>query len=408
MKHLRDLFPNQDERIYDRICKDGPSSKSSYTYPNGVTTYAIRGSWVTNVHKVTLWWEEGGVRKYYYVYCGDTGLQTYSNGAKAKDTVEKLGAWKTKDSMYMFEYWIATGEMTTNINAAIKAYRLEFGIDKPEEPSKPEETANDWLGIRSFLKELLQGLGNILTNAISSMGSAIGSALSTVFDWLKKPIEQITEAIGAIGAALTAAKNALFDLITTGFAKVVGFFETFIDKVRGAFEEAFKWIAEKFAMVVDFIKDIGTQIYEALKSAWSFVSENVKAIATEVWNWIKGFGNAMWGQIKAMSEGIYNALKNAWEAVKNAFINVKDAVVEALKNVVEWVKDKIKAIIDALVEGLDAFKTIMLDIWADFKSWLEDNFKVDKEKMAQHLMDYFETQIKVMDALSQKYIRSGE
>lgn len=228
---------------------------------------------------------------------------------------------------------------------------------------------NIWNGIKSFF----EGIWNGLKNTVTTIGAAIGAAVS--------------DAWNAVKTTFTTVWNAISDTVSSAWETIKNVVTVGIMFVKELFSAAFQILTLPFRFIWENCKDAVIEAWDGIKSGVSsaidWVQDKVsvgwnavKSTTETTWNSTKNFVSTTWEAIKTevggFVDGIKSNISTAWEAAKDTVNTVSEAIKSKTAAAWDGVKSKIVTAVDgarnSIATGFDAARNKVTTVFEAIRS----------------------------------------
>ena len=232
------------------------------------------------------------------------------------------------------------------INALLIPFRALFSLFGIEIDKFDGDWGALWGGIKLMFEDIWNGIKNFfvgiwngIKNTVSTVVTAIGSAISTAWNAVKTTFQNIWNGIAGF-----------FSGIWEGIKNVVQVGIMFIGEL---FSAAFQIITLPFRFIWENCKEIVFAAWEAIKTGVSNAINAVKTTLETVWN-------AIWSVLSPIIDTIKTGITTAWNAIKDGVTTA----VQTLQNTLQTVWNAIWSVLSPII---DTIKTGITTAWNGIK-----------------------------------------
>ena len=207
-----------------------------------------------------------------------------------------------------------------------------------------------WNGIKDFFVGIWEGLKNTVT----TVGTAIGTAVSDAFTAVKTTFETIWNGITSF---LSAAWETIKNVVTVGVMLIGEILSSAFQIITLPFRFIWENCKDTIIAVWDFIREKISGVLETIKETISTVWTAIKDTLSPIIDGIKEKLSAVWDAIKEKVGGVVDAIKEkvgaAWDNIKEKVSTVVDGIREKVGAVWDATKEKVGAVVDGIKEKVD-------------------------------------------------------
>ena len=238
---------------------------------------------------------------------------------------------------------------------------------------------------------IIKGLLTPAIEAVKSVIDAIGRALSTVVEYIKRGLQSIAglfgvqlfaggtkaaegmkESMDAAGESAQLATGALqgFDKLNTmDVTGDVGTSEEMkdtADEMQRIGEELGSIWADKFGNLFSMFDNIDLGgVWDSFTQAGSRAWDRIKQVGTTVWNGLKGIGSTVWTTISGVATGVWQGIQTVGTTVWNNISSVATGVWQGLSGLATGVWQGISSVATGVWQGIQSVATT---VWETIQS----------------------------------------
>lgn len=238
---------------------------------------------------------------------------------------------------------------------------------------------------------IIKGLLTPAIEAVKSVIDAIGRALSTVVEYIKRGLQSIAglfgvqlfaggtkaaegmkESMDAAGESAQLATGALqgFDKLNTmDVTGDVGTSEEMkdtADEMQRIGEELGSIWADKFGNLFSMFDNIDLGgVWDSFTQAGSRAWDRIKQVGTTVWNGLKGIGSTVWTTISGVATGVWQGIQTVGTTVWNNISSVATGVWQGLSGLATGVWQGISSVATGVWQGI---KSVATTVWETIQS----------------------------------------
>ena len=238
---------------------------------------------------------------------------------------------------------------------------------------------------------IIKGLLTPAIEAVKSVIDAIGRALSTVVEYIKRGLQSIAglfgvqlfaggtkaaegmkESMDAAGESAQLATGALqgFDKLNTmDVTGDVGTSEEMkdtADEMQRIGEELGSIWADKFGNLFSMFDNIDLGgVWDSFTQAGSRAWDRIKQVGTTVWNGLKGIGSTVWTTISGVATGVWQGIQTVGTTVWNNISSVATGVWQGLSGLATSVWQGISSVATGVWQGIQSVATT---VWETIQS----------------------------------------
>ena len=238
---------------------------------------------------------------------------------------------------------------------------------------------------------IIKGLLTPAIEAVKSVIDAIGRALSTVVEYIKRGLQSIAglfgvqlfaggtkaaegmkESMDAAGESAQLATGALqgFDKLNTmDVTGDVGTSEEMkdtADEMQRIGEELGSIWADKFGNLFSMFDNIDLGgVWDSFTQAGSRAWDRIKQVGTTVWNGLKGIGSTVWTTISGVASGVWQGIQTVGTTVWNNISSVATGVWQGLSGLATGVWQGISSVATGVWQGI---KSVATTVWETIQS----------------------------------------
>lgn len=238
---------------------------------------------------------------------------------------------------------------------------------------------------------IIKGLLTPAIEAVKSVIDAIGRALSTVVEYIKRGLQSIAglfgvqlfaggtkaaegmkESMDAAGESAQLATGALqgFDKLNTmDVTGDVGTSEEMkdtADEMQRIGEELGSIWADKFGNLFSLFDNIDLGgVWDSFTQAGSRAWDRIKQVGTTVWNGLKGIGSTVWTTISGVATGVWQGIQTVGTTVWNNISSVATGVWQGLSGLATGVWQGISSVATGVWQGI---KSVATTVWETIQS----------------------------------------
>ncbi len=238
---------------------------------------------------------------------------------------------------------------------------------------------------------IIKGLLTPAIEAIKSVIDAIGRALSTVVEYIKRGLQSIAglfgvqlfaggtkaaegmkESMDAAGESAQLATGALqgFDKLNTmDVTGDVGTSEEMkdtADEMQRIGEQLGSIWADKFGNLFSMFDNIDLGgVWDSFTQAGGRAWEKIKQVGTTVWNGLKGVGSTVWTTISGVASGVWQGIQTVGTTVWNAISSVATGIWQGLSGLATGVWQGISGVATGVWQGIQSVATT---VWETIQS----------------------------------------
>ena len=238
---------------------------------------------------------------------------------------------------------------------------------------------------------IIKGLLTPAIEAVKSVIDAIGRALSTVVEYIKRGLQSIAglfgvqlfaggtkaaegmkESMDAAGESAQLATGALqgFDKLNTmDVTGDVGTSEEMkdtADEMQRIGEELGSIWADKFGNLFSLFDNIDLGgVWDSFTQAGSRAWDRIKQVGTTVWNGLKGIGSTVWTTISGVATGVWQGIQTVGTTVWNNISSVATGVWQGLSGLATGVWQGISSVATGVWQGIQSVATT---VWETIQS----------------------------------------
>ena len=235
---------------------------------------------------------------------------------------------------------------------------------------------NIWTSIKNFFVGIWEGLKNTVT----TIGSAIGNAVSTAWNAVKGFFETIWNGIksffegiwNGIKNTVTTVTTAISTGISTAWNTVKGIFETVWNAISGVVSSVWETIKNVVQTGILFIKELFSAAFQVLTVPFRFIWENCRDIVIGAWDAIKNAVSTAIEWVKDKVTTVWNAVKSTFETVWNGISSFFSGIWDGISSTVSTVMDGIKT---GVSNGWNAIKSTTETVWNSTKSFVSTTWE---------------------------------
>lgn len=266
--------------------------------------------------------------------------------------------------------WQGLSDIATGIiNLLFEPIQWLFHLFGVELEDFNGDWGNVWTGIKNFftgiwnaISTFFTGIWNGIKNTVTTVVTAIGTAISTAWNAVKTTFQTVW---GAITGVVSKAWETIKNVVQVG-----------VMFIKELFSAAFQILTIPFRFIWENCKEAVTTAWEAIKSAVSKALEAIKTAIQTVWT-------AIWTVLSPIINTIKTGITTAWEAIKTAVTTVVNtlkttlttvwnAIWTALSPIVTTIKTGIttawNAIKTTITTVVNAIKTTITTVWNAIKT----------------------------------------
>lgn len=214
-----------------------------------------------------------------------------------------------------------------------------------------------WNGIKSFF----EGIWNGLKNTVTTIGAAIGAAVSNAWN--------------AVKTTFTNVWNAISDVVSSVWETIKNVVTVGIMFVKELFSAAFQILTMPFRFIWENCKD-------AVIGAW----DGIKSGVSSAIDWVQDKVSIGWNAVKSTTETIWNGTKDfvsaTWENIKTAVSSFVDGINEKVSTVWDSMKTTVSTIMDGLNQSLfekwEAAKAIVSTVADSIKAGVSEKWEATR------------------------------
>ena len=213
-----------------------------------------------------------------------------------------------------------------------------------------------WNGIKDFFITIWEAISGFFTgiwdgikNTVSTVVTAIGTAISTAWNAVKTTFETIW--------------NAIAGVVSTVWETIKNVVQVGIMFIKELISAAFQIITIPFRFIWENCRDTVIALWDAIKSAVSTALDAIKNTIETIWNAIWTVLSPILNTIKTGIETAWNAIKTAVSAVLtgiqtavttawNAIWSVLSPILNTIKTGIETVWNAIKTAVTSVLTGI--------------------------------------------------------
>ena len=235
---------------------------------------------------------------------------------------------------------------------------------------------NVWNSIVSFFT----GVWNGLKNTVTTIGAAIGTAVSTAWNAVKGFFESIWNAIrgffegiwNGLKNTVTTVASAISSAVSNAWNTVKGIFESVWNAISGVVSSAWETIKNVVTVGIMFIKELFSAAFQILTAPFRFIWENCKDTVVKAWDGIKNAVSKALDWVKEKVTAAWNAVKTTFENVWNGIKSFFSGVWDGIKSTVSTVMDGVKTTVS---NGWNAVKTTTENVWNSTKTFVSNTWE---------------------------------
>ncbi|MEH7416061.1 phage tail tape measure protein [Neobacillus drentensis] len=211
-----------------------------------------------------------------------------------------------------------------------------------------------------------------IQSVFNTVFTAIGTAVSTVYNWFKNNILPIFSNFGtnvsSIFPVVKSVIETVFNAVVTVATTVWNFFKV---NLLPIFLSLYNWISSNMPTIRSTMQSVFNAIVSVVSRAWGFFKNNLLPILSSLFQYVQD----KMPQIKSIMEKVFGIIKNvvqvAWDIFSNYLLPVLSELWEFIEPYLPKIGSIVKKAFDTIFDVVDKTVGVFEDVTGAIKTALE-------------------------------------